>query len=69
MEDTQARSGSSRWMKVGAIAVVSALSAGLAAAWWYRHAVKKLRAAEESGNNTEFGILEDGAAERAHRES
>jgi hypothetical protein len=56
-------------MKVGAIAVVSALSAGLAAAWWYRHAVKKLRAAEESGNNTEFGILEDGAAERAHRES
>jgi hypothetical protein len=69
MEDGQVRSGSSRWVKVGAIAGISVLSAGLAATWWYRQAVKKLRAAEESGKNTEFGISEDEAAERASRET
>jgi hypothetical protein len=56
-------------MKVGAIAAVSALSAGLAAAWWYRHTVKKLRAAENLGKNTEFGISEDEMVERARKES
>lgn len=63
-EDEQAPAKPSGWIKVGAIATVSVLSAGLAMAWWYRKSVEKLRAAEETGKNTEFGILEEEPAEK-----
>lgn len=63
-EDEQTQAKPSGWLNVGAIAAVSALSAGLAVAWWYRKSVKKLRAAEELGENTEFGIPEEEPAER-----
>jgi len=63
-EDEAAQSEPSRWVKVGVIAAVSALSAGLAVAWWYRKSVEKLREAEEMGENPVFGISEDEPAER-----
>ena len=63
-EDELAQAKPSGWIKVGAIAAVSVLSAGLAVAWWYRKSVKKLRTAEELGENTEFGISEEEPAER-----
>ena len=63
-EDEAIRNESSRWQKVGVIAAVSVLSAGLAAAWWYRKSVEKLRAAEEMDENTLFGISGDEPAER-----
>lgn len=47
------------WMKVGVVAVASALAGGLAAAWFYRKTLAKLRAAEEVAGNSEYGILED----------
>jgi hypothetical protein len=63
-EDEAARSKQPRWLKVGVVAAVSALSAGLAVAWWYRKSVEKLREAEEMGKNPVFGISEDEPAER-----
>jgi len=34
------------WLKVGALAAASALAGGLAAAWYYRSALTRLRQAE-----------------------
>jgi hypothetical protein len=47
----------SGWLRVGVIATASALVGGLAAAWWYRKTLINLREAEESANNSKFGIL------------
>ena len=48
------------WTKVGAIAAASALAGGLAAAWFYRKTLNRLREAEEeeshSGIETEYDI-------------
>ena len=39
--DSRATDGRpSGWLKLGAIATVSVLAGGLAAAWWYRNTVK-----------------------------
>ena len=46
-------------LRLGAIAVGSAILGGIAAAWWYRKTVKKLHESGESDNNPHFGI-EDG---------
>jgi hypothetical protein len=46
-------------LRLGAVAAVSAIAAGLAAAWWYRKTLKKLRQAEETAQNPQFGIPED----------
>jgi hypothetical protein len=43
---------------VGAIAAASALAGGVAAAWWYRNTLKKLRQAEENPVHPQYGILE-----------
>jgi len=48
-----------RWLKMGAIATASALAGGLAAAWWYRNTVNRLRQADESPANPHFGIPGD----------
>lgn len=44
------------WMKVGVVAVASALAGGLAAAWFYRKTLARLRAAEEEDAHSEYGI-------------
>ena len=60
-EDATAVSGS--WLRLGAVAAVSALAGGLAAAWWYRNTLRKLHQAAESAPNTESGISGDDSAE------
>jgi hypothetical protein len=49
------------WMKVGAIAAASALAGGLAAAWFYRNTLNKLRQAESDPDNSDFWIQKDEA--------
>ncbi|HEY3705999.1 MAG TPA: hypothetical protein VGL22_13120 [Terracidiphilus sp.] len=44
------------WIKVGAVAAASALAGGLAAAWFYRQTLVRLQNAENSVQNTDFGI-------------
>ena len=53
----------SGWLKLGVVAAASALAGGLAAAWWYRKTLKKLRQAEEDGRNPHFGIPGDDPAD------
>ncbi len=47
------------WLKVGMVAAASALAGGMAAAWFYRKTITRLRQAEISDTNTEFGISDD----------
>jgi hypothetical protein len=47
------------WIKVGAIAAASALAGGLAAAWFYRNTLNKLRQAESGADNSDFWIQKD----------
>jgi len=51
------------WLKLGVVAAASVLAGGLAAAWWYRKTLTKLRQAEEKPTNPHFGISEDDPAE------
>lgn len=59
------------WLKVGAVAAASAVLGGLAAAWFYRKTLSRLREAEdgvlreaEDGvQSSEAGITEDESAE------
>jgi hypothetical protein len=51
--------------KMGALAAGSLLAGGLLAAWWYRNTLRKLREAEENGQNPHFGIPEDDSADEA----
>jgi hypothetical protein len=60
-EDATAVSGS--WLRLGAVAAVSALAGGLAAAWWYRNTLKKLHQAGEAAPNPDSGISSDDLAE------
>lgn len=39
------------WIKVGAVAAVSALAGGLAAAWFYRKTLRRIHAAEPQDSN------------------
>jgi membrane associated rhomboid family serine protease len=47
------------WIKVGVIAAASALAGGLAAAWFYRNTLNKLRQAESDPENSEFRIQKE----------
>ena len=49
------------WLQVGAIAAASAVLGGLAAAWFYRHTLSKLREAEH--DIPESRIIEDASPE------
>jgi len=49
----------SGWLRVGVVAAVSAIAGGVAAAWWYRNTLTKLRQADESTVNPHFGIPGD----------
>jgi hypothetical protein len=53
------------WFKVGVVAAGSLLAGGMLAAWWYRGTLKKLREADESGQNPHFGIPEHESADEA----
>jgi hypothetical protein len=48
-------------VKLGVVAAASVLAGGLAAAWWYRKTLSKLRQADEKQVNPDFGIPEDEA--------
>ncbi len=54
--DRHEESPSSGWMRVGVVAVASALVGGLAAAWFYHKTLAKLRSAEEENQHSEYGI-------------
>lgn len=56
-------SQSSGWLKVGVVAAAYALVGGLAAAWWYRKTLKKLRQTGENTPNPQFGISTDDPAD------
>jgi hypothetical protein len=45
-------------LKVGLVAAGTA-AAGLAAAWWYRKTLARLREAEEAADDTNFRILDE----------
>jgi hypothetical protein len=47
------------WIKLGVIAAASALAGGLAAAWFYRNTLNKLRLAESDSNDSDFWIQKD----------
>jgi hypothetical protein len=47
------------WVRIGAVAVASALLGGLAAAWWYRKTLRKMQDRDEICANPEFGIPEE----------
>jgi hypothetical protein len=47
------------WIKLGVIAAASALAGGLAAAWFYRNTLNKLRQAESNLENSDFRIQKD----------
>jgi hypothetical protein len=47
------------WIKVGTIAAASALAGGLAAAWFYRNTLNKLRQAESNTENSDFGMQKE----------
>jgi hypothetical protein len=51
------------WLKLGVVAAASVFAGGLAAAWWYRKTLTRLRQAEEKPVNPHFGISEDDAAD------
>jgi hypothetical protein len=53
----------SGWLKLGAVAAASALAGGIAAAWWYRKTLTKLRQTDENLQNPHFGIPPDDSAD------
>jgi hypothetical protein len=54
-----AEPASAGWVKLGVVAAASVLAGGLAAAWWYRKTLTRLRQAEEKPSNPHFGMSED----------
>jgi hypothetical protein len=51
------------WLKVGSIAAASAVLGGLAAAWFYRKTLSRLREAENEIPEAATGITEDAMRE------
>jgi ferric-dicitrate binding protein FerR (iron transport regulator) len=44
------------WLRLGLVAMASALAGGVAAAWWYRKTLNKLHESGENRENPQFGI-------------
>ena len=61
--DPESGSAANGWLKVGSIAAASALLGGLAAAWFYRKTLSRLREAENEIPDAQTGTTEDGKAE------
>lgn len=53
----------SGWLKMGVVAAASALAGGLAAAWFYRKTLARLREAEGDASDSGYGIAEDDPGE------
>jgi len=53
----------SGWLRLGIVAGASALAGGIAAAWWYRKTLAKLRQADQPPSNPDSRIVEDEAAD------
>lgn len=51
-----ARPATPTWLKLGAVAFVSAIAGGVAAAWWYRKTLSRLHQAAEETENPDFGM-------------
>ena len=51
------------WLKMGSVAAASALLGGLAAAWFYRKTLSRLREAENEIPDELSGTTEDGKAD------
>ncbi len=49
------------WLKLGAIAAVSAVAGGLAAAWYYRQTLESFRQADCNSAGMDAGIQDDAA--------
>ena len=49
----------SSWLKVGLFAAASALAGGMAAAWYYRKTLTRLRQAENEAPAAEFSVADD----------
>jgi hypothetical protein len=47
------------WLKIAVLTAGSALVGGMAAAWWYRKTLAKLRETGENDKNPHFGIPGD----------
>ncbi len=62
--DSQSSERLPGWIKVSAIAATSALVGGLAAAWYYRRTLSRLRQADQNPYDPNFGISD----ERMHDE-
>jgi hypothetical protein len=56
--DQSSRPRTAQWLRLGAVAAASALAGGLAAAWWHRKTLSKLRQTEGNGSNPNFRIPE-----------
>jgi len=52
------------WLRIGALAAASALAGGLAAAWFYRKTLARLRQAEANGQGIE--VRPSGADSEEH---
>jgi hypothetical protein len=46
----------SNWLKIAFLTAGSVLAGGIAAAWWYRQTLEKLRESGENPQNSHFGI-------------
>jgi len=55
--------GRSNWLKVGVVASASALAGGLAAAWYYRRTLARLRQTDSHTPHPDFRILDDPGGE------
>ena len=51
------------WLRVGLIAATSALVGGMAAAWYYRKTLERLRQSDQNGHNPDFRISSDDPAD------
>lgn len=54
-EEQPVRPESPNWLKIAFFSAGSALAGGLAAAWWYRKTLTKLRETGEISQNSHFG--------------
>ena len=59
----EAVAGRGGWLKLGAVAAVSVLAGGVAAAWWYRNTLKKLQEAQEAAPESHSQISGEDLAE------
>jgi hypothetical protein len=47
------------WLKIATFAAASAVAGGLAAAWWHRKTLARLRESEAISKNPDFSMCDD----------